>query len=167
MERWRTAGVSSEGRRQDSNRTRDDPFSRDATAERSAVSAPLLASRLNGVPRPYFTSSVTLAEWLLNSGAYMHCDARQPGRVRALVLHPHRVLEHVRPLRQVVDEEVARRVLRDLVVRQPVLVLVPDQHVHRLGAAAAVVLQVDVLHVPVRPQDHPHDQLVADGDRRP
>src|SRR5689334_5437169 len=37
---------------------------------------------------------------------------REPRRVLALVLHADGVFEYVRALRQVVDEEVARRVLR-------------------------------------------------------
>ena len=55
--------------------------------------------------------------------------------------------------------------LRALVVAQAVLVLVPRQHVHRLGAAAAMVLQVDVLHVAIGAQHDPHHELVADADR--
>ena len=57
--------------------------------------------------------------------------------------------------------------LRRFVVAQAVLVLVARQHVHRLGAAAAVVLQVDVLHVAVRAQHDAHHEFVADRQRPP
>ena len=69
-----------------------------------------------------------LSEWLLNSGAYMHWIVAMP--VWYAPCGPHAgVLEDVRPLGQVVDEEVAGRVAGRFVVAQPVLVLVVRKHV--------------------------------------
>ncbi len=54
---------------------------------------------------------------------------------------------------------------RGFVVAQAVLPPVAGKHAHRLGAAAAAVFKMHVLHVPVRAQHDPRHQLIADAHR--
>ena len=59
----------------------------------------------------------------------------------------------------------ARRVPRRLVIRQPVLVMMLGEHLQGLHAAGPLVLQMHILHRPVRPQLQSHDQFIPHGQR--
>ena len=100
----------------------------------------------------YSATTQMLSEWLLNSGAYMHWMPAKPVWYRPPVDDARRVFEDVVSLRQVVYEEVARCVLRGFVVREAVLEFVSRKDIQRLGAAVAIVLEVDVFQPPLTPR---------------
>ena len=54
----------------------------------------------------------------------------------------------------------ACRISGAFIIRQAILVLILRKDIHRLGAAAALVLQMNVLHIAVDAQFHPDDQFV-------
>src|SRR5262245_62082582 len=95
-------------------------------------------------------------------GSVHALDVRDTGLVFATMLDARAVLEDVNALGQVIDEEVAGGVARAFVIGEAVLVFVLAEHVHRLGAAAALVLEMDVFHVAIDAQLDADDQFVAD-----
>lgn len=89
-------------------------------------------------------------------------DARHAGLVFAAELDPCRVLENVSTGAEEVDEEMARRVAGRFVVAKAILVTVAREDVHRFGAAAAVIAEVDVFEVAVAFEDDANDEFVTD-----
>ena len=81
--------------------------------------------------------------------------------VLAFVLDATGVFEDIRALGQVADEEVASGVFGRLVVAEAVLVFVAGEDVDGFGAAAPLVLHVDVLHVSIDTKDDAGDEFVA------
>ncbi len=71
------------------------------------------------------------------------------------------VFKNVHALRKVIEVEVRSRVAGGLVITETILILVSGKNVHGLGAAAAMILHVDVLHVAIGAQFDPDDQFVA------
>ena len=88
-------------------------------------------------------------------------DACHSALVLAFVLDADVVLEDVNALGQVVDVEVRGRVAGHVVIPEAVLILVLAEHVGGLGAAAALVLHVDVLHIAIGAEHEAHDEFVT------
>ena len=87
------------------------------------------------------------------------------GLILPAVLNPDGIFEDIGSLGQVIQVEVRGRVPGGLVITKSVLILVTGKDVDRFGPASAVILHMNILHVPVGTQLDPDDQFVPHRNR--
>ena len=79
--------------------------------------------------------------------------------VGSLVLNTAGIFEDVGAFGKVVDKVVARGVTVAFVVSETVLIPVAGENFRGLGSASALILEVNIFHVPIGPHLNPDDKF--------
>ena len=89
------------------------------------------------------------------------------GLIFSAVLNPDGLFEYIGALAQKIQVEMRCRVTGGLVIAQTVLIFVSGQNIDRFGSASAMVLHMNILHIPVGVQFDPNYQLISHFDGTP